>query len=275
MPGYRASDIGFKTARWLVIVSVFAFIALFIRANGPAPNTDVPAEDPPGDEHRDFGEFRARRDRMVLQQIQERGIQDPNVHRAMKRVPRHAFVPAAYRDRAYDDYPLPIGHGQTISQPYIVAFMTEALALGPNDVVLEIGTGSGYQAAVCGEIVQQVYSIEIVAALAKTASRHLERLGYENVTVKAGDGFFGWKEHAPYDAIIGTAAATHPPAALLEQLKEHGRMILPVENEQGFQSLLLITKDAQGELHKKKVLPVRFVPMIGQVRESGRGTGPR
>jgi protein-L-isoaspartate(D-aspartate) O-methyltransferase len=183
----------------------------------------------------------------------------------MRIVPRHAFVPPAEQRNAYVDYPLPIGYAQTISQPYIVAFMTEALKLNPNSKVLEIGTGSGYQAAVCAEIAQQVYTIEIVEGLAKRAKKCLKELGYPNVFVRFGDGFFGWKENAPFDAIIGTAAAGRIPEPLLEQLKPGGRMILPVEGSFGFQHLVVITKDKKGKISKKNVMPVRFVPMTGEV----------
>ncbi len=204
---------------------------------------------------------------MVNTQIKLRGIGDPNVLAAMHTVPRHAFVLPQYQDQAYADHPLPIDHNQTISQPYIVAFMTAALALEPNDRVLEIGTGSGYQAAVCCEIAKAVYSIEIVTPLAQAAAKLLKDLAYENVHVKAGDGFFGWPDQAPFDAIIGTAAAERIPPPLLEQLKPNGRMILPEENEDGFQYLILITKDSGGALHKKTILPVRFVPMTGKVKQ--------
>jgi len=207
------------------------------------------------------------RHHMVSVQIEARDVRDPNVLRALKRVPRHALVPARLQKHAYDDNPLPIGHQQTISQPYIVAFMTEVLALDPNDRVLEIGTGSGYQAAVCAEIARDVYTIEIVDALAKTARKRLLKLGYRNITVKSGDGFFGWTEQAPFDAIIGTAAAGRIPPPLLEQLKPGGRMVLPVENERGFQYLVLITKDADGQIERKRILPVRFVPMRGKVSD--------
>lgn len=217
--------------------------------------------------HRAFSERVAERQRMVDLQIRRREVRDPNVLKAMQIVPRHAFVPAAQQRYAYDDNPLPIGEGQTISQPYIVAFMTEALKLDPNAVVLEIGTGSGYQAAVCAEIARRVYTIEIVEPLAQTAQARLKELGYSNVFVRAGDGYYGWPEKGPFDAIIGTAAAERVPPPLIEQLKPEGRMILPVSNEVGFQYLILITKDAQGQLNRKGVMPVRFVPMTGQVQK--------
>lgn len=235
------------------------------------------AEDPneakplrPTHEHRAFEERIDERRRMVERQIERRDVKDPNVLKAMRAVPRHAFMPARQRAYAYADTPLPIGHAQTISQPYIVAFMTEALRLDPNSRVLEIGTGSGYQAAVCAEIAQAVYSIEIVEPLAKSATKLLKTLGYRNVFVKAGDGYYGWPEKAPFDAIIGTAAAERIPRPLTEQLKTGGRMILPVEGEFGFQHLMLLTKDARGRLRRQKVMPVRFVPMTGQVQRPER-----
>jgi protein-L-isoaspartate(D-aspartate) O-methyltransferase len=217
--------------------------------------------------HPAFGERVEARETMVVRQIQWRDVKDPNVLKAMRAVPRHAFVPAGQRAYAYEDHPLPIGEGQTISQPYIVAFMTEALGLDPNSRVLEIGTGSGYQAAVCAEIAREVYTIEIVEPLAKSAAKTLKTLGYPNVVVKAGDGFYGWPEKGPFDAIIGTAAAKRVPPALLDQLERGGRMILPVGDAMGFQYLILITKDVDGTLDQRQVMPVRFVPMTGQVQK--------
>jgi len=205
---------------------------------------------------------------MVAGQIQARGIQDPCVLEALRAVPRHAFVPKTHRDHAYGDSPLPISHGQTISQPYIVASMTEALHLDRDARVLEVGTGSGYQAAVCAEIALEVYTIEIVPELAHSARQTLGELGYTNVHVRAGDGFFGWEEKAPFDAIIGTAAAGQIPKPLLEQLKPDGRMILPCEDADGGQYLVLITTNGRGELSQRQILPVRFVPMTGQVQRS-------
>jgi protein-L-isoaspartate(D-aspartate) O-methyltransferase len=214
-----------------------------------------------------FVERIEERKEMVSRQISARDVNDTNVLAAMRKVPRHAFIPAGRRRYAYVDSALPIEHGQTISQPYIVAFMTEALQLDPNSKVLEIGTGSGYQAAVCAEIAREVYTIEIVEELAAGAAKLLKELGYDNVHVKAGDGYFGWPEHAPFDAIIGTAAAGRVPEPLLEQLKPGGRMILPVEGDFGFQHLILITKDEDGNLQQKNVMPVRFVPMTGEVQK--------
>ena len=229
------------------------------------PNEEKPSR--PDHKHPAFGERVRERARMVAEQIQARDVNDPNVLKAMRTVPRHAFVPPGEQPYAYADHPLPIGQGQTISQPYIVAFMTEAMKLKSNSRVLEIGAGSGYQAAVCAEIAQEVYTIEIVKELADSANVCLKDLGYKNVFVRAGDGYFGWEEKAPYDAIIGTAAAGRIPPLLLAQLKPGGRMILPYETDIGFQYLVLITKDQKGRIQKKNVMPVRFVPMTGQVEK--------
>lgn len=218
--------------------------------------------------HKAFTERVPERARMVDWQIEARGVKDPNVLTAMRVVPRHAFVRPTEDRYAYADYPLPIGYDQTISQPYIVAFMTEALKLNADSKVLEIGTGSGYQAAVCAEICREVYTIEIVKDLANQAEKRLKELGYVNIFVKAGDGFFGWPEHGPFDAIIGTAAAGRIPQPLIDQLKPGGRMILPYGNAADFQNLVVITKDAQGNLQKSNVMPVRFVPMTGEVLKS-------
>jgi len=217
--------------------------------------------------HPAFTQRIKERIKMVNRQIRSRNIKDPNTLAAMQIVPRHTFVLTTEQPMAYNDHPLPIGFEQTISQPYIVAFMTEALKLKPDSRVLEIGTGSGYQAAVCAEIAKEVYTIEIVEPLAKSAGKLLKELGYPNVFVKAGDGYFGWPKKAPFDAIIGTAAAGHIPEALIEQLKTGGRMILPHGREWGMQYLVLITKDEKGKITRKKVMPVRFVPMTGQVQK--------
>lgn len=181
----------------------------------------------------------------------------------MSRVPRHRFVPQAEQAYAYGNYPLPIGHGQTISQPYIVALMTDLLALDKHQRVLEIGTGSGYQAAVLSELAGQVYSLDIVAPLATAVAKLLQALGYANVKVKVGDGCAGWPEHAPYDGIIVTAAAKSIPRALLAQLKPGGRLVIPVGGPDEVQQLLLITKDLAGRFHSEAVEAVRFVPFIG------------
>jgi len=218
----------------------------------------------PQHSHAAFKERIREREKMVADDIAGRDINDPNVLKAMRLVPRHAFVRDREQQLAYSNYPLPIDFGQTISQPYIVAFMTQALELKPGSKVLEIGTGSGYQAAVCAEIAAEVYTIEIVKGLAKSAKERLEKLGYPNVFVKAGDGYFGWPDKAPFDAIIGTAAAERIPPPLIEQLKPLGRMILPYETDLGFQHLVLITKDQKGNISRKNVMPVRFVPMTGE-----------
>jgi protein-L-isoaspartate(D-aspartate) O-methyltransferase len=198
---------------------------------------------------------------MVKQQIMARGIGDPRVLEAMRKVPRHLFVPEKYRAFSYRDHPLPIGQGQTISQPYIVAFMTEALDLKPDEKVLEIGTGSGYQAAILAELVKEVYTIEIVEKLGKRAQRTLEILGYKNIHVKIGDGYKGWPEKAPFDAVIVTCAPEQIPEALVQQLNDGGRMIIPVGKAGAIQELVRAVKK-KGKLKKKEVMRVRFVPMV-------------
>jgi protein-L-isoaspartate(D-aspartate) O-methyltransferase len=208
--------------------------------------------------------FARQRQRMVLEQLAARDIRDPRVLAAMEKVPRHEFVPEAVRQQAYNDRPLPIGHGQTISQPYIVAFMTEQLKPKAADRVLEIGTGSGYQAAVLAELVAEVYSIEIVEPLAKEAKATLERLDSRNVHLKTGDGYQGWAEHAPFDAIIVTCSPDHVPLPLVSQLKEGGLMIVPV-GQTDRQELVLLEKQ-EGAMSQRAVLPVRFVPMTGQAQ---------
>jgi len=205
--------------------------------------------------------FEAAWRRMVRDQIAARGIKDDRVLGAMARVPRHEFVPAAQRSLAYEDGPLPIGHGQTISQPYIVAFMTAALDPQPTDRVLEVGTGSGYQAAVLSQLVAVVYSLEIVEPLARRAEADLKRLGFRNVRVRPGDGNLGWPGAAPFDAVIVTCAPERIPKALVDQLKVGGRMIVPVGPNGGAQELYLLRKHPEG-LETQAVLPVRFVPMV-------------
>lgn len=214
----------------------------------------------------DFTKFDQRRLRMVEEQIAfprdgRPAVRDSGVIEAMQKVPRHEFVDADTADRAYLDRPLPIGHEQTISQPYIVAFMTELLEVSAHHVVLEVGTGSGYQAAVLAELVDRVYSIEIVEPLAREAEGTLRRLGYHNVNVKAGDGYVGWPEYAPFDRIIVTAAPDHVPQPLIDQLKPGGRLVLPVGPVYRTQSLTLVTKNDQGEVSQQEVMAVGFVPL--------------
>jgi len=190
-------------------------------------------------------------------------LSETTIH-AMEKVKRHEFVPFYRRSEAYENRPLPIGYGQTISQPYIVAVMTDMLELKPTDRVLEIGTGSGYQAAVLAEIAKEVYTIEVIGELGATARKRLEKLGYNNVTTRVGDGYYGWEEHAPFDAIIVTAAAGHIPPPLLRQLKPGGRMIIPVKSFFYIQYLILVSKDKNGKVTTRQTLPVRFVPLTGE-----------
>jgi protein-L-isoaspartate(D-aspartate) O-methyltransferase len=192
-----------------------------------------------------------------------RSALSPRVIAAMDRVARHELVPEDVRRDAYRDRPLPIGYGQTISQPYIVAIMTDLVDVGPDSRVLEIGTGSGYQAAVLAEVAGEVYTLEIIPELAQRARRDLERLGYENVTAREGDGYFGWEAHAPFDAIVVTAGASHVPPPLIEQLAPGGRLIIPVGSRFLTQQLLLLSKAGDGSVSTRQVLPVRFVPLTG------------
>lgn len=196
---------------------------------------------------------------MVKRQIKARGINDKNTLNAMETVERHLFVPAVNKSRAYEDRPLPIGYGQTISQPYIVAYMTELLNVGPGDTVLEIGTGSGYQAAVLAEVVSQVYTIEIVEELGFSAKERLKTLKYNNVESKVDDGYYGWEEHGPFDGIIVTAASAYIPPPLIDQLKDGGKMIIPVGSPFSVQILMMITKKGE-EVITNSLIPVRFVP---------------
>jgi protein-L-isoaspartate(D-aspartate) O-methyltransferase len=204
----------------------------------------------------------AQRAAMVEQQLRGRDIRSPRVLEVMRKVPRHLFVPEPQRGEAYGDHPLPIGYGQTISQPYIVAFMTQALDLRPTDRVLEIGTGSGYQAAVLGELVKEVYTIEILEPLAQRATETLASLGYRNVHVRAGNGYLGWPEHAPFDRVMVTAAPDDVPPALVEQLVTGGLMAIPVGGA-GFQQLRILRKTEKG-IETLETLPVSFVPMTGK-----------
>jgi protein-L-isoaspartate(D-aspartate) O-methyltransferase len=210
--------------------------------------------------------YQAARQQMVKEDIQGRGIDDKRLLQAMLKVERHLFVPEEYRRLAYADRPLPIGEEQTISQPYIVALMTYHLRLRPDEKVLEIGTGSGYQAAVLAELAREVYSIEIIESLAQTARERLQALGYHTVWMKCGDGFYGWEEHAPYDAIIVTCAAPTIPERLVEQLKEGGRMILPLGDDPFLQALTVLTKKG-GRIEQQRITDVVFVPMTGVIEE--------
>lgn len=210
-------------------------------------------------------DFYNLRKQMVEKQIKARGVKDEKVLNAMLKVERHKFVPEKLQKYAYNDYPLEIGKGQTISQPYIVALMTELLELKGNEKVLEIGTGSGYQAAVLAEICKKVYTIEIISELAQNAEKLLKKLGYKNIKVKTGDGYEGWQEYAPFDGIIVTCAPEKIPEPLLAQLKEGGIMVIPVGDI--YQELLQIKK-IKGEIIKKSIIPVRFVPMTGKAKEN-------
>jgi protein-L-isoaspartate(D-aspartate) O-methyltransferase len=233
-------------------VSVLAVLLAWAACGRPAAGVQSPPPD------RD-----AERQRMIDDQLRARDISSPRVLEAMRKVPRHLFVPEPYRDRAYGDFPLPIGFEQTISQPYIVAFMTQALGVERGHRVLEIGTGSAYQAAVLGELTNEVYSIEIVAPLADRARETLTALGYRHVQVRTGNGYLGWPEHAPFDRIIVTAAPAEIPPALVEQLKVGGVMAIPVGTTD--QDLLILRKTDRG-MQTVGTLPVRFVPMTGKPR---------
>ncbi len=208
--------------------------------------------------------FARLRQQMVENQIRARGVKDPRVLAALEKVPRHLFVPENLRYEAYQDEPLPIGFGQTISQPYIVAYMTEQLRIQPGDRVLEIGTGSGYQAAILAELADSVFTIEIVPELSLRAQKVLKALKYHNIQFKIGDGYEGWPEKAPFDAIMVTAAPDHVPQPLVDQLKDGGRLIIPVGDF--YQDLVLIEKKGE-KITRKKLLPVRFVPMKGEAEK--------
>lgn len=246
-----------------ILILLLYFSLLYLTAcSHKAPSTvTIPQAETSGEPTPDFDQQRLQ---MVEQQIRGRGITDPKVLDAMSRVPRHRFVASALSQAAYSDRPLPIGYGQTISQPYIVAYMTEAANITPEEIVLEVGTGSGYQAAVLGEIARAVYSIEIIPGLAENARQTLSELGYENVQVRAGDGYQGWPEQAPFDAILVTAAPDHVPQPLVDQLALNGKMVIPVGD--WFQDMRVITKTEAGIL-ETSTLPVQFVPMTGEALE--------
>lgn len=230
--------------RWVALTMLAALAAMFVDSDAGSPGAQ------------DYG---AERQRMVHTQLRAEGIRSEAVLQAMARVPRHLFVPPELRNRAYDDTPLPIGLGQTISQPFIVAYMTEALQLTREHTVLEIGTGSGYQAAVLAELAREVYSIEIVPELADRARKTLAEAGYRNVNVRTGNGYLGWPEQAPFPRIVVTAAPDQLPPALVAQLAVGGIMVLPVGSL--FQEMTIVTKTPQG-VAEKRTIPVRFVPMV-------------
>jgi len=235
------------------LVMIFLSLWPFFLWAAPAPGTEDAA-------------FKAARQRMVDKDLKGRDIADPQVLEILGRVPRHLFVEKSLQRQAYADHPLPIGEGQTISQPYIVALMTQILRIKPGEKVLEIGTGSGYQAAVLAELTDQVFSIEIREKLTQTASKTLKELGYNQVRLKSGDGYFGWEEFAPFDAIIVTCAANHIPPSLIKQLKEGGRLILPLGSTTYFQTLTLITKKG-GQTDVQHLMGVAFVPMTGEAQK--------
>ena len=232
----------------LVIISIFIFIVPGISTVECGEDTD---------------EYQRLRKQMVAKQIKDRGVVDQKVLEAMGKIPRHMFVPESLRSQAYQDYPLAIGEGQTISQPYIVALMTENLGLSENHQVLEIGTGSGYQAAVLAEMVNEVYSIEIKEKLYQQSRNALKKTGYDDVKTRHGDGYFGWEEAAPFDAIMITASVDHIPPPLLAQLKDGGKLILPLGNPFSYQHLTLVTKQGE-DYNVRQIVGVLFVPMTGE-----------
>ena len=242
-------------SRHLLRTAILALLPLAACSRPGSGAGPAPAPDP----------FAAARERMVREQIEARGIRDPLTLAALRKVPRHLFVPAAVVDQAYGDFPLEIGEGQTISQPYIVGFMTQALQLERGDTVLEVGTGSGYQAAVLAEIASRVYSVEILEPLAEQARARLTRLGYSAIEVRAGDGYQGWRSAAPFDAIVVTAAAPWVPEPLLAQLADGGRLVIPVGDSLP-QELVVVTRRGSA-FEQQRVASVQFVPMTGEVRK--------
>lgn len=247
----------------VLLIVVVALAAIYVyRARGlplsqASPTPTRPLVTP--------GLYKAERERMVEQQIKAQGVEDEDVLQAMRTVPRHAFVPPERMDEAYANHPLPIGFGQTISQPYIVAYMTEIVQLEEGEKVLEIGTGSGYQAAVLAEITPHVYSVEIIEELYERARQTLSEQGYDQVQLKDGDGYYGWEDHAPYDAIVVTAAPDHIPQPLTEQLADGGRMVIPVGPPGAYQALWLVEREGE-EIKTERLMGVRFVPLTGGPR---------
>lgn len=241
---------------WWILIGL---IVIFVAASTRHYLSDRPTTQPQGVDVADDKLTKQRR--RLVEDIRFQGIRSRSVLDAMLKVPRHRFVPPAYQNLAYQDRPLPIGHEQTISQPFIVAYMTEAADIKPGEKVLEIGTGSGYQAAVLSQLAGEVYSVEIIPALAESARAILSELGYRNVHVRAGNGYEGWAEHAPFDAIVVTAAPDHVPQALVDQLAVNGKMVIPVGTS--YQEMMVITKTNSGVV-KRRTIPVRFVPMTGK-----------
>ncbi len=251
--------------RLLMVLGILRAIllAVLLAACGRSASAPMPATAPPASMNTSSSDpFLRLREEMVATQIEARDVRDQAVLDAMRAIPRHLFVPADLVDRAYEDHPLPIGYGQTISQPYIVALMTEKLGIRPGDKVLEIGTGSGYQAAVLAQLGVEIYSVEIVPELARSAGERLKQLGYR-VAVKQGDGYYGWQEHAPYDAIIVTAAPDHVPQPLVRQLKDGGRLVIPVGPRGSFQTLWQFTRRGD-DLAAVDLGGVAFVPLVGE-----------
>jgi len=234
-------------------MSLLRLVAIAAAVLSAAPHAALATDDP----------YLQQRAAMVRDQIEREGVSDPRVLAAMRDVPRHLFVPPSFRSRAYEPFPLPIGEGQTISQPYIVGFMTQILRIKETDRVLEVGTGSGYQAAIAAKIAEEVYSVEILESLAVRSRGTLSDLGFRNVVVRQADGYYGWEEKGPFDAIIVTCAGGHVPPPLLRQLRNGGRMIMPVGGPFMTQNLVFIEKDARGSITQRNVLPVAFVRLLG------------
>ena len=245
-------------SRWRRGAQCLAVAVAFSTCGPPATATLNACTQAQSPEEANFARARAR----LIDTLRAEGIDDERVLEALSRVRRHEFVDARWHGEAYGNYPLPIGHDQTISQPYIVALMTQILSLQPGERVLEIGTGSGYQAAVLAELGCAVFSIELLPELAASAAQTLSRLGYTQVHLRVGDGYLGWPEEAPFDAIIVTAAPPETPAALVEQLGPGGRMVLPLGDQSGYQMLTLVEKDAAGKVSSRNIAAVRFVPMV-------------